>query len=126
MMNRLANCTNPYQSIRKKVLCVCSAGLLRSPTTAWILSNEPFDFNTRACGADVDFALIPIDPVLVMWADEVVCMNKYQAEQVREFKQLGDKQVHVLDVPDTFEFRDPELVKIITKKCEEVFNRKAD
>ena len=44
-MNRLANTQNKYQGKYKKVLCVCSAGLLRSPTAALVLSQEPFNFN---------------------------------------------------------------------------------
>ena len=50
LMNRLGNSKNPYQGDFKKVLCVCSAGLLRSPTAAWVLSNAPFNFNTREIG----------------------------------------------------------------------------
>jgi predicted protein tyrosine phosphatase len=33
LMNRLGNCKNYHQGKFKRVLCVCSAGLLRSPTT---------------------------------------------------------------------------------------------
>jgi predicted protein tyrosine phosphatase len=119
-MNRLANCKNPYQGKFKKVLCVCSAGLLRSPTTAWVLSQEPFNFNTRAVGIDSAFALIPFDEVLVEWADEIVCMDEYQASRIKHYTE-GKKPVHCIKVPDNFEFRDPELVKIVTQKCVEVF-----
>ncbi len=41
---------NPYQGKYKRVLCVCSAGVLRSATTAVVLSKEPFNFNTRSAG----------------------------------------------------------------------------
>ncbi len=61
--NRLHNMRNPHQGSNKKVLCVCSAGLLRSPTLAWILSNEPFNFNTRAVGTSSEYALIVLDEV---------------------------------------------------------------
>ena len=55
--NKLANTRNPYQGTSKRVLCVCSAGLLRSPTIAWILSNPPFNFNTRAAGVSLEYVL---------------------------------------------------------------------
>jgi len=92
-MNRLANAKNPFQSDRKKVLCVCSAGLLRSPTDAWILSNEPFGFNTRAAGASDEYALIKLDQVLVEWADEVVVMEEWQKGDIESFG-LG-KPIHI-------------------------------
>ena len=60
-MNRLANTHNPYQGDFKKVLCVCSAGLLRSPSTAFVLSQDPFNFNTIAAGINEDYALIVVD-----------------------------------------------------------------
>ena len=50
LMNRIANSTNPFQKDYKRVLCVCSAGLLRSPTAAYVLSQAPYNYNTRAAG----------------------------------------------------------------------------
>lgn len=110
-MNRLATCRNPYQGQFKKVLCVCSAGLLRSPTTAWVLANE-FDCNTRAAGMTTDFALIPVDEVLIAWADEIVCMEQKQAQQLWALGVPFSKTV-VLNIPDKFEYREPELVDLI-------------
>lgn len=113
-MNRMANCHNQYQGKYKKVLCVCSAGLLRSPTAAFILANE-FDCNTRAAGLEKEFALVVVDDVLLEWADEIVCMNEEQSERI--CTMLGDdvikKSVISLDIPDSFRYRDPELMKLI-------------
>lgn len=75
MLNRLANVNNPYQGSARRVLCVCSAGLLRSPTTAVVLANEPFNYNTRAAGTSDEFALVPVDQALLTWANEIVCMQ---------------------------------------------------
>ena len=52
--NAMHNCTNPYQTGTEKILCVCSAGLLRSPTLAGELYKR--GFNTRAAGVH-DYAL---------------------------------------------------------------------
>lgn len=116
-LNRIHNCDNPYQGDYKKVLCVCSAGLLRSPTAALVLSAPPFNFNTRAAGLDESFALIPVDTVLLAWADEIVCMDKGQADRLRAmgFK----KNVLVLDIEDSYGYRDPQLIKKITKIAKE-------
>lgn len=114
LMNRLHNCKNPYQGSRKRVLCVCSAGLLRSPTTAFVLSNEPFGFNTRAAGVH-NYALVPVDKVLITWAQEIVCMEKSHRNQLEvDFGDLlVDKVVNVLNIPDNYEYRDPELMEMI-------------
>src|SRR5882762_5622988 len=121
--NRLATAKNPYQGDTKKVLCVCSAGLLRSPTTAVILSQEPYNFNTRAAGITTEYALIPVDDALLYWADEIVCMSQEHRQQVEVLlKKLFDGAVDeyppiiVLDIPDSFRYRDPELVKLIKKR----------
>ena len=112
LMNRLANCTNRYQGEYKRVLCVCSAGLLRSPTAAFVLSQEPYNFNTRAAGLNPEFALVPVDRVLLEWADEIVVMSAQQAEQIRAMLE-DEKQIVVLGIPDNFRYRDPELIRLI-------------
>lgn len=111
----MANVHNVYQDAAnyKRVLCVCSAGLLRSPTIAHVLSQEPYNFNTRAVGAVKEFALIPVDEVLLEWADEVVCAEDYHADIVRQIDP--DVNIKVLDIPDRFPYRDAELVAMIRR-----------
>lgn len=112
LMNRLANSNNRYQGSYKRVLCVCSAGLLRSPTAAWVLSNEPYNYNTRAAGLDEEFALIPVDRVLLEWADEIVVQNAKQAEEIRS-RLEEEKPIVVLGIPDSYAYRDEKLVSLI-------------
>lgn len=119
LRNQLGNAKNPFQGTSKKVLSVCSAGLLRSPTIAFILTQEPFNYNTRACGASSEYALIPLSEVLVYWADEVVVVEPWIKDIVLEFDP--DKVVHVVPTPDEYNFRDPELVNILKPKLLEVF-----
>ena len=130
--NRLGNCGNRFQGPAKRVLCVCSAGVLRSPTLAEILSREPFNFNTRSVGLDQEFALTPIDLVHVAWADAICVMDHEQQGVVEEMLEnldaeqrgmmyFGPKVVHNLLVPDNFAFRDPELIKILTEKVTAIF-----
>ncbi len=110
MMNRLGNCHNRHQGEAKRVLCVCSAGLLRSPTTAWILGNPPFNFNTRAAGCVDEYALIPVDDVLIEWADEIVCMEPGHLATLRsKFNMSNELTCYVLNVEDRFARMDPEL-----------------
>ena len=109
-MNRLGNCKNPYQGTFKKVLCVCSAGLLRSPTAAMVLAKAPWNYNTRAAGMEEEFALVPVDKVLLEWADEIVCMtNSHEVE----LKELTTKPIINLNISDNYQYRDPKLVELI-------------
>lgn len=113
MNNRKHNATNPYQGKAKKVLCVCSAGLLRSPTAANVLHRE-FGFNTRSAGLEPDFALIPVDDILLHWADAVVCMNVWQQEKLQE---MTDKPVYNLEIEDDFDYMDFTLQGLIVDAC---------
>lgn len=116
-LNRLANVHNKYQGTYKKVLCVCSAGLLRSPTAAIVLAAEPFNFNTRAAGHSQEYGLIVVDEVLLEWADEIVVMEK---SQQKALKKMTEKTVHCLDIPDKYPYRNPELMELIKEKYIEV------
>lgn len=100
---------NPYQGDYKKVLCVCSAGILRSATTALVLSKDPFNYNTRSAGVE-NYALIPVTEVLLEWADEVVCMTRLHYTIL---KNLTNKPIICLNIPDSFEYRNNELQDMI-------------
>ena len=108
--SRILNASNRHQGAYKKVLCVCSAGMLRSPTAALVLSMEPFNFNTRACGIGKEYALIVLDDVLLAWADEIVCMESVVA---LELKKKTKKTIICLDIQDAFDYRDPSLMDFI-------------
>lgn len=117
--NRLGNVSNPFQGNIKKVLCVCSAGLLRSPTCAVVLSQEPYNYNTRAVGITTEFALIPVDDALLLWADEIVCMEDYQEKRLKEMLNEYNgclKPIFNLQIEDDYRYRDSELVQEIKFK----------
>ena len=115
MNNRKHNSKNPYQGDAKKVLCVCSAGLLRSPTAAVVLHRE-FGHNTRSCGYEASFALIPLDDVLAHWADEIVVMESYMALEIQ--RKYQDKLVYCLNIKDSFPYMDETLQKQIKENYE--------
>lgn len=117
--NRISNTSNRFQGNTKKVLCVCSAGLLRSPTMAVVLSQEPYNYNTRAAGLSKEYALIPVDEVLLHWADEIVCAESWMAQEIEEMLTtlgLQHKDLIALDIPDQYEYRHPKLVEMIKEK----------
>jgi predicted protein tyrosine phosphatase len=115
--NRMYNMGNPAQGPYRRVLCVCSAGLLRSPTAAFVLGNPPFNFNTRAAGLSADFALVVVDEYLLHWADEIVCMTTEQKVELMDKVKGQDTPPDIicLNIEDDFEYRDPKLMKLIAK-----------
>jgi predicted protein tyrosine phosphatase len=118
MKNRIANTKNPFQGDRIKTLCVCSAGLLRSPTLAFVLQQEPFNRNTRAVGASTEFALIPIDEALIEWAEDIVFVEPRVADHVALGYNLSGKRVTILNIPDEFEAFSPQLIAVIQEQLE--------
>lgn len=113
--NQLGNVRNPHQGSAKKVLCVCSAGLLRSPTLANVLHKE-LGYNTRAVGACSSFALIPISEALIHWADEIVfvdgqAFNEVEEEAWGEIVRLS-KTITLLCIPDDYDYGSKELEEL--------------
>lgn len=112
---------NSYQSGIKKVLCVCTAGLLRSPTAAEILSRFPYHYNTRSTGIDSVFAIMPLTLRAIYWADEIVCMEQYHRQMIydmfgHELDDFEKSKWIVLGIPDKYRFRDPQLKKLIRSR----------
>ena len=122
-MNR-AVIKNSAQGDFPRVLAICSAGVLRSPTIAWVLSNAPFNFNTRSAGISDDFALIKIDAALIQWAEfGIVCAEHWMLEEVDKMCRFSgiDRDIFALNIPDNFDFREPRLVRMIERSCRELF-----
>ena len=106
--------SNRFQGDYKRVLTVCSANMLRSPTIAHILSAEPYNFNTRSAGTE-SYALIPVTEDLLLWADEIVCADTEHAMWLRNkmMEWMIDKPIVNLQIPDHYEYRNPELIEMI-------------
>jgi predicted protein tyrosine phosphatase len=125
---RIGTASNRHQGDYRRVLCVCAGGLLRSPTTAWVLCQEPYNYNTRAAGCVGEYALVKVDSVLLSWCDEIVCMEPFHARRIEEMLKgvLGgkDKNVITLNVPDRFAYRDPRLIELIRRRYDEEIGRR--
>ena len=113
--------SNSYQGDYKRVLTVCSANMLRSPTIAVVLSMPPYDYNTRSAGTH-SFALVPVTEDLLMWADEVVCADTEHALAIRDkmMEYQLDKPIVNLRIPDNYEYRNPELILMIRRRYDEI------
>lgn len=107
---------NPYQGDDKKVLFVCTMGILRSATGARIYAGK---YNTRSAGTDLEEALIPVTQTLLDWADEVVFVHpKNYGDVVGKFK-IPDN-IKVLKIPDEYGHMNPEIIKAFDAQYEQV------
>ncbi len=118
---RIGNASNRYQGKYKRVLAVCSGGLLRSPTIAHTLAAEPYNYNTRSVGIDETYALNILDRVLLEWADEIVCADSEHEIEVRNrLMDIGlTKTIVNLKLPDVYPYRDRKLVHLIKKRYDQ-------
>ena len=118
--------TNESQGTDKRLLFVCSAGLLRSPMAAMIASER--GHNARSCGSNTKIALIPISKNLILWADVVVFMNSENEDKVLRHLRATDKDLLATlmgksvcwDVEDIYNYGDPSLRWVIERKLDKL------
>ncbi|MFJ7146430.1 low molecular weight protein tyrosine phosphatase family protein [Pseudomonas protegens] len=98
------------------VLFVCSQNKLRSPTAEQLFADWP-GIETASAGLNHD-AEVPLGPELVEWAGLIVVMETRHREKLRKrFKaQLREQQIVCLNIPDDYEFMDPELIQLLRQK----------
>lgn len=114
---------NPYQGTEKRVLFVCSAGLLRSATAANIYAG--MGYNTRAAGSS-SYALIPLSANLIAWAQLIVFVNKENHKEAMDVFKNEDNAVDklvnsiVLDIPDVYEYKHPKLIAAFKTQLKDV------
>ena len=97
----------------KNVLFVCSQNRLRSPTAEQVFSGRR-DITVESAGTNHD-ADNPLTHELVAWADIIFVMERaHRAKLQKKFRaSLKRARVICLDIPDDYEFMDPELVRLL-------------
>ncbi len=98
------------------VLFVCSRNRLRSPTAERVFAAHP-GIETDSAGLAPD-ADVQLDGDQVRWADLIVVMEKrHRTALNRRFARLlAGTRVVCLDIPDNFEFMQPELVDLLERR----------
>lgn len=101
-----------------KVLFVCTANKLRSPTAEDVFRDLP-GIEAVSAGTDSE-APNPLTPELVASADLIFVMETHHRERVRKkFKpRPADNKIITLHIPDEYERGDPELVALLKEKVE--------
>lgn len=96
-----------------RVLFVCSMNRLRSPTAEHVFAAWP-GVETASAGLNHD-ADEPVTPELLAWADVVFVMERVHRSRLsqRFGAHLRGKRVVCLDIPDDFDYLDPQLVALL-------------
>lgn len=99
-----------------KILFVCSENRLRSPTAAAVFA-EYEGVEAIGAGTNPD-STTPVSAALIEWADVILVMEERHRKllQARFHRELGNKKIGVLGLPDIYDFMEPVLVQLLKEK----------
>jgi predicted protein tyrosine phosphatase len=97
-------------------LFICSQNKLRSPTAEQVFSTWT-RVETDSAGLNHD-AEVQLSSEQIEWADIIFVMEKTHRNKLKakHKSRLNGKRIICLDIPDDFEFMDPDLVKLLNAK----------
>jgi predicted protein tyrosine phosphatase len=109
----------------KRVLFVCEGNLHRSPTAERLYSATS-GIKTRSAGLS-DLARVQVTHELLAWADVVFVMERRLIRLLRRrfAAALEGKDLVCLEVPDEFQFDQPELLIVLTERLAPYLGRPA-
>jgi predicted protein tyrosine phosphatase len=101
-----------------KLLFVCSRNHRRS-LTAERLFDGVTAYEARSAGTQ-PAARVALTPGLIGWSDIIFFMERSHLNRAQErfAEELRDKAVHVLQIPDDYEFMQDELIHELRAKLE--------
>lgn len=95
----------------QNLLFICSRNKWRSPTAEKVWRKHP-DFNVRSAGTSPK-ARKTVSSSDIRWADVIFVMEQKHKNRLKaEFTWLLEhRALHVLDIPDEYQYMDDELIK---------------
>ena len=99
-----------------RALFICTHNRLRSPTAEQVFATWPgIETDSAGVGADAD---VPLAPEQLDWAEIVFVMEKLHRSRLsaRFRRHLNGKRIVCLDIPDDYDYMQPELVRLLEKK----------
>ncbi len=105
------------------ILFVCSRNQWRSPTAEAIYKNRS-DLNVKSAGTSSS-AKIKLSAKIILWSDLIFVMEKkHKQKMIQDFPtETDDKKIIILDVPDEYQFMDPELIEEIETKVNYILTK---
>lgn len=100
------------------LLFVCSRNQWRSPTAEEIYKNYT-GINALSAGTEPG-ARIKLSVKLISWADIIFVMEKRHKQRILEKfgSEMNFKEIIILDIPDDYQFMDPELIEDLRTKID--------
>jgi predicted protein tyrosine phosphatase len=100
----------------RNILFICSQNRLRSPTAEQVFADWP-GVETSSAGLNHE-AENPVTPELLDWSDTIFVMERtHRSKLAARFKaHLGNKRIICLEIPDEYEFMDPDLIHLLKTK----------
>lgn len=104
------------------LLFICSRNQWRSPTGEQIWRKHT-GFNTRSAGTSPN-AKRTVSSADIHWADYIFVMEtKHKSRLLAKFTRMMEhKPVYVLDIPDEYQYMDPELVSELEATVSNIVN----
>ncbi|RGE46939.1 phosphotyrosine protein phosphatase [Comamonas testosteroni] len=99
-----------------RILFICSRNRLRSPTAEQIFA-EQAGIETDSAGLAMD-ADCPLSADQIEWAELICVMEKRHRSLLNQrFKShLSGKKIVCLEIPDNYQFMQPELVTLLRQR----------
>ena len=100
-----------------KILFVCGMNKRRSPTAEKIYQGDE-RVSVRSAGVS-DSGRQKLTEKNIAWADLILVMEKKYKQRIRDrFRGMSLPQIEVLEIPDTYEYMDEELIELIKASTE--------
>ena len=99
------------------VLFICNQNKNRSKTAERLFQDK---FQTKSAGL---YTSHPVTKKQLQWADAVVVMEDAQRSEIsRRFPDAYmQKRILSLDIPDIYQYNDPELISALKSRMKELF-----
>lgn len=101
----------------KRALFICTQNRLRSPTAEHVFSTwQDVETDSAGLGNDAD---VPLSSEQIEWATIICVMEKkHRTLLSTRFKRyLNGKRIICLDIPDDYDYLQPELVTVLESKA---------
>jgi predicted protein tyrosine phosphatase len=107
--------TPPASPLR--VLFLCRQNRCRSATAERIFAKDPL-LDVRSAGTSHD-ALVHVNERMLEWADAIFTMDDDQQRSLEQQFQghAALQRLICLQIPDTYTFLDPELVRLLEERA---------
>lgn len=108
-------------SRKPNILFVCAKNKWRSPTAEKIYRNDP-RCNVRSAGVS-NSAKRTLAETDLQWADLILAMETKHKKRIQSnYSHLHLPEIMVLDIPDDYEYMNPELIFLLQESIEEILD----